>query len=98
VRKIPSPWSMTWVARFRKVGEGRRIRPPKELQSGGDSFAVVRSYGGGVVLEVSLNGGGGMAVTAPLVGGGGGHTADSISGESQPTSLALVLDAKVLVG
>jgi hypothetical protein len=48
------------------------------LWSGGDSFAVMGSCGGGAVLEAPFDSGGGMVVTAPLVGGDGGgdHIAD----------------------
>jgi hypothetical protein len=54
------------------------------LRSGGCSPVAVGSYGGGTVLESSLDGGGGMVVTGPLGGdgGGGGHKADPTSGES----------------
>jgi hypothetical protein len=70
------------------------------LQSGGCSLAAIGSCGGDAVLEAPFDGDGGMVVTGPLGGGGGsgGHTADPISGESWPASLALIIGARVPVG
>jgi hypothetical protein len=71
------------------------------LHSGGCSLAAVGSCGGSEVPEAPLDGGGGTVVTGPLGGGGGGgggHTTDPVLGESGPTSLALILGARVLVG
>jgi hypothetical protein len=62
---------------------------------------AVGSCGGSEVPEAPLDGGGGAVVTGPLGGGGGGgggHTTDPVLGESGPTSLALILGARVPLG
>jgi hypothetical protein len=72
------------------------------LTNGGCVVFSCCSGGGGSDVMVMVGGGGGAGLVqaAPSGGGGGGggHTADPVSSESRPASLALILGARVLVG
>jgi hypothetical protein len=77
------------------------IRPPTRLSSGGGVvFSCCSGGGGGGVMAMVGGGGHGLVRTASPGdgGGGGGHTADLVSVESQPATLALICNARVPVG
>jgi hypothetical protein len=65
------------------------------LWRGVASLAAAESYGGGAVLDASLDGGGGMVVTG---GCGGGHTSNPILDENRSVSCAPSRGARVPVG